>query len=273
MSSMSREISVGLWQELAAGWRNQTSVIVALVLKDFKNKTDRGRLGLLWLILEPMVMVVMMSIIWYLVRRQTIDGVNVTLFLSSGMLMYAFIRRCMSTIPNAIKSNSSLLNYPQVKPLSCIVARFVFELVLLTVAGVILYFLLWWFFDLAPTFNDPLLLFETLGITLALGLGCALLLGVYATQYDSVGRLMSFMSRPLFFTSGVIHSLRDVPSYAREYLLWNPFLHLIDHGRSALYGIRLFPEENLIYPSMWAIALLGLGMLAYYANRFKLIQE
>jgi capsular polysaccharide transport system permease protein len=270
---MSQGMPIGIWQELAAGWRNQNSVISALILKDFKNKTDRGRLGLMWLVLEPMVMVIMMSAIWYLVRRQSIDGVHVVLFITSGMIMYTLVRRSTSTIPSAVKNNASLLNYPQVKPLSCILARFVFEATLLSVAGVLLYFLLWWFLDLVPTFNDPVLLFQVLGLLLLLCLGISIVLGVYGTLYDVVGRMMHLLARPLFFTSGVIHSLHDLPGWAREYILWNPIVHLVDHARAALYGITLFPEENLTYPFLWAVGLVGFGLVAYYVNRFRLAEE
>jgi capsular polysaccharide transport system permease protein len=271
MSSTSRYAPVGFWQELGAGWRNQSSVITALLLKDFTSRAKNGRLGIVWLIVEPMFMLVMMATVWYMVRRQTIDGVHVVLFLSSGLIIYSAIRSGMASIPSAIKSNSALLNYPQVKPLSCILARFVFEMTLLAVTAIVLYFLLWWFLDLSPVYNNPLQLFHVIAITLVFALGASLLLGVYGTLYESVGRVFSLISRPLMFLSCVMHSIRDLPNTARHYLLWNPVVDLVEYARASLFATPLLPSENLTYPTIWAVFLMGLGSIAYYANRFKLI--
>ncbi len=273
MTHISLHRPTGFWQQFASGARKQASVIAALVIKDFKSRSSKVRLGMLWMILDPMVMMVMFAVLHYMIGRTSIEGVSIFLFLSSGFITYAIVKQGIGSVPRAIKMNSSLLNFPQVRPISCIAARFLFEMCLLLITAVILYFILWWFWDLVPSFHDPLRLIQAVAIALTLSFGLSLLLGVYVTLYDTVGKLASLVARPLLFLSCVIHSLRDVPASGRYYILLNPITHLVDTARTSMFNIVPLPEVNLYYPTMWAVSLLGVGILAYYVNRYRLIQE
>ena len=152
--------------------RKQASVIAALIIKDFKARSSKVRLGIVWLIIDPMVMLVMMSILWYMIGRTTIEGVNVVLYLSSGFITFGIVKQGIGSVPRAIKMNAALLNFPQVRPISCIVARYLFEMSLLLVTAVTLYFILWWFWGLIPTFHDPLRLIQVVAVAMMLGLAC-----------------------------------------------------------------------------------------------------
>ncbi len=273
MSTSAIQSPSGWRQQLAAGWQKQTSVIAALIIKDFKLKASKDRFGMIWLVVDPIVMLVMMAGLWYLIGRTEMEGIPVSLYISSGLIVYTILRQNMTSVPGAIKANSGLLNYPQVKPISCIFARFLFELFMLLISACILYFVLWWSFGLAPKYNDPLRTCQAIGIAMIFGLGISLLLGVYATLYPTVGKLASLVSRPLMFLSCVIHSLHDLPPTPRHYMLYNPIVHLVETARESLFALHPFPGVSLVYPGIWAVCTLGLGVIAYYANRFKLIRE
>ncbi len=77
---------------------------------------------------------------------------------------------------------------------------------------------------------------------------CRLLLGVYVTLYDTVGKLTGLVARPLVFLSCVIHSLRDLPATGRKYILLNPITHLVDTARTSIFDIQPLPEVNLYLP-------------------------
>ena len=263
----------GFWQQLTFGARKQSSVIAALMLKDFKARSSRGRLGIVWLVLDPMVMLVMMASIWYLIGRSEIEGVPVYLYLSSGLIVFSIVKQGISSVPRSITANAPLLNFPQVRPISCLIARFLFEMVLMLFTAVVLYFVMWWFWGLLPVFNDPLGLFQVLGISLVFGFGLSLFLGVYGTLYTTVGKLTQMMARPLMILSCVIHSLTDLPSYVQHYVLYNPIAHLVVTARIDIFRLQPIDGVNLTYPSIWAFSSLGLGIVAYYVNRFRLIRE
>lgn len=273
MTYISLHRPTGFWQQLTTGARKQAGVIAALIIKDFKAQSSRGRLGTVWLILDPMVSLVMMAGLWYTIGRTEMDGVPVFLYISSGLIVFSMIRQGISSVPKAIKSNTALMNFPQVRPISCIIARFLFEMLLMLVTAFVLYFTMWWFWGLLPAFNDPLGLFQVLGITMVFGFGLSLLLGVYGTLYTTVAKVSALLARPLVFGSCVIHSFWDLPQQAQHYVLYNPITHLVVSARIDVFNLQPINGVNLNYPTIWAFCTLGVGIIAYYVNRFRLIHE
>ena len=69
-----------------------------------------------------------------------------------------------------------------------------------------------------------------------------MLLGVYVTLYDTVGKLAALLARPLVFLSCVIHSLRDLPASGAS-ISYNPITHLVDTARTSAFDIGRFRKS------------------------------
>jgi len=261
------------WRQLRLGFRRQRAVVLALVFKEFKQRLGRSRLGLMWLLVEPIVHMSMMSAVWYASGRQTLQGFHVTLFLSSGIACYFLIKRGFGVVPMAITANQALLNYPQVKPLDTVFARFVLDVLTTTMAAVLMFSGLWWFAGIELPFPSVLEFTGVFVLTLGFSLGLGISLCYFVTVYPSINKAMMFIDRPLYFASGVLFPVHNLPADVRWYLYWNPIVHLVDMWRFTLLGLPMAPEANPVYPGIWAISMLGMGSLIYYANRYKLIEK
>lgn len=261
------------WWQVRTGWQRQSSVIQALIYKEFKMRLGISRLGLVWTLLEPIVAMTMISAIWLVIGRDKIDGVHTMLFIGAGFIIFLIIRLGMNVVSKAILANEALLNYPQVKPIDTVLARFIHEMALHTIAAVLLFFVLWWFLDLVPVFHDPLMMVTAYAVAMMMSLGVSLLLAIYGTFYPGIMKAVEFTSRPLMIGSAVIFSINDLPPVGRQVLAWNPIVHIIQQFRFGAFGTKLFAGHDILYPAMLGIILLGVGILAYYANRYKLIQK
>jgi len=259
--------------QLKTGWQRQLSVVQALIYKEFKIKLGITRIGLIWVLLEPVVSMIMISGIWLIIGRDKIDGVHTMLFIGAGFVVYIIIQRGLGQISSAISANESLLNYPQVKPIDTVIARFILEMTLQIMAAVLLFFSLWWIGDIVPVFHDPLMMLMAIGIAMVMSGSIGLLLATYGTFYPSLKKAVDLVTRPLMILSGIIYSIRDLPPLAREILSWNPIIHIVEYFRAGAFGTKLFAEHDLMYVLMITIVLLGFSMVAYYVNRFKLIQK
>lgn len=264
---------VDAWTEFVRGIKRQSNVVMALMFKDFKSRQGRSRIGIVWAILGPMAQVAMIGIVWTLLGRSRFSGVNAFLFIIMGYIPFLCVRRCMSSIPGAIGSNQQLLNYPQVKPIDTLIARFIVEFTFIVVAVCLILFIAWWFFDLVPPMPDPLGFAYVIVVSLMLGFGIAMIFGVYGTLYESVGRITSLMGRPIVWISGVLHPITMFPNHILEILKWNPVLQLVEHARHYSLGTPLIAQADMTTPVIISIALLGIGILVYYANRFKLVYQ
>ncbi len=271
--STDESLSGGVWHEISTGVRKQRAVIMAIVYKDFRAQLGKSRLGLVWVLLEPMVGMVMLSALWYMVGRLKIDGFHVTLFITTGIIPYMVMRAFLSRIPMAFRHNAKLFDYPLVKPIDALLAKSVHEISLLIIAAALLMFALGWFLNVAAEYPRKLELIGIFALLCFFGLGLSLLIAVYSQFYESIQRSVNLVTKPLIFVSGVMYSINDLPNAVRAILSWNPLVHFIEFSRVAALGSKPIPELSLFYIASLTAITFGLGVVSYYVNRFRLLQR
>ena len=261
-------------QSIARGLKRQSSVVLAIMFKEIKVRSRTSKFGLMFVLIEPIIYIIAITMVRWLVRgREEVDGLHVLIWIPLGVAAYLIFMRAVSKIPSAIGSNQGLLDYPQVKPIDPLLGVFILEMMLTMLGSCLAIFLIWWFFDYFPSLPRPL---EAIGVIAALLAGClglALILGVYSTFYESISRVMKFVNRPMIFISDVILPISLLPAAFREYLAWNPVLQFIQHFRLYAAGHRTIPEADLAYACLCSALVLGVGIIAYYANRYRLVQS
>ncbi len=260
-------------QTIARGARNQANVVFALMYKELKFKLTKGRLGLVWTILEPAAHMIVLSSIWYLIGRETIDNVSVLLFISSGLLPFILIRKCLSSVARAIYKNKTLLDYQQVKPIDAVVASFAVEVLLLLIATGLLYACLGWFFGFYPEIPRPLEAIAILFVTAACGFGLGLTVAVLGSFDEGVFNFVNILSRPLLFISAVFYAANQLPLAIIEYLRWNPFLQFIEFYRYHFLGTHIFSKADLAYILFFSFGIFTFSLILYYSNRYSIIQR
>lgn len=255
-------------------WRGlqvQRFVIFALFMKEYKTKLAGSRLGLFWTLAEPTALVLMLSVLWSFVGRAEINGIQVTLFLASGFLPLKLFQSNMNAVPLGIRQNLNLLDYPNVKPIDAVYARFIFETLLTIFAGALLFWGLYWFADISMTVKDYLTFFVTLVLFFMCCLGTALILAVYRTKSESLHRALPLVTSPMIFISAVFYPLSILPLKIQYILSWNPIVQTNELIRASAFGTFQPPDVSLSYLFCFAICSLFLGYVSYYANRFKLL--
>ena len=274
VSDASRQLGLaGFVREMGTALRRQGNVILALMFKEFRSRASRGRLGLFWVILDPVTKIIVLSLFWYLVRRTEISGVHVALFIAVAVVPFTIVSRSLASIASAIGSNQAYYNYPQVKPIDALIARFLLDMWLLAMGAAAIFFALDWFMGLQINLQNILPFVGVLVLAMALGFGVSLFTGTYSSLYESFSKVQSLFHRPLLLISAVFYTPNDLPAQARYFISWNPIAQLIEYARYYALGIPLFPEASIVYPAVCALVALFLGFIAYYANRFRLLER
>ncbi|WP_114008008.1 ABC transporter permease [Cohaesibacter intestini] len=273
MSEVQTSSTSESWAQFKTGAYRQKSAIWALVFKEFRLKLGQSRIGLFWALVEPIFSMMTIASIWHVNGVHTMQGTDVYLFIGSGFIVFITVRQGISYIPQAIDANKALMNYPQVKPIDTLLARFIQGMWFHALASVLMLVGLWWFIDAVPTFPDPLLSLTAIFVAMLLAMGISLPLAVFGTINNNVLKFIGIVSQPLMILSGVMFSIADLPATARSILQWNPIVHLVAAFRHGSFGSKLFPEYNLLYPIMFGAICLGFGYALYYIYRFRLIQQ
>jgi capsular polysaccharide transport system permease protein len=114
---------------LAQGWRIQTRVIQALIIRELTTRFGRENIGFLWVMAEPLLFAVLVGLLWRFEKGPQEHGINIIAFVASGYLPLVMFRSTVSRAVGSFTANSSLMYHRQIKILDLILVRFLVEMI------------------------------------------------------------------------------------------------------------------------------------------------
>jgi capsular polysaccharide transport system permease protein len=210
-------------------------VLVALVVREMATKFGRSWGGYFWAIAEPLGGILMLTAAFSFALRTPPLGNNFALFYATGIIPFFLFSKVSNAVSQAITSNRGLLNYPVVRPLDTVLAKFVTDFLTMFVVGVLLYTAIIRYYalpvtlDLAAIFNGFLLM----GL---LGLGIGTLNCVITGFWPTWRNIWNVLTKPLFIVSGMFYTFESLPPQAQAVLWWNPLIHGVGLLRSGFYA-------------------------------------
>lgn len=252
------------WREessLREGLALQARVVRALMLREVRTLYGRHRLGYLWAFFEPVTHIGFWFLLWtFMHRGSVVHDMAPLVFLSCGLIPFFCFKNVAAFVQNAIGSNAALLNFPPVKQIDTVIARFLLKsATMLTVGLMIFGFLI--FTGVADWPADPLQVLLATMAMLLLGLGYGTFNCVLCNLFPTYVHFTGIISRVLYFTSGLFFVPETLPAPVLDVLQWNPALHgveLFRSGWSALYESRFASFGYLV---LFALVLLAFGLL------------
>jgi ABC-2 type transport system permease protein len=236
-------------------------VLATLVEKDFKSRYKAKALGRLWSIADPLVMVVIFTIVFAHILK--IAQPFYPIFLLLGLTPYRFFANSVNGAASAAFDNVQLVKkvaFPRLMlPLAVVfshVRHFFIELLL--VAGLFLYFRE----ALHPSWNLlwlPVLFAIELTFVMGIGMAvCALNVRYRDTQYIlNSALLVMYWLTPLFY------SFDSVPPRFARLLMWNPMVAVVDGFRTVLLEGSAPDLPITAAGAATALFALGLGSLVF----------
>lgn len=253
-------------------WKISRTVIFALILREMRGRFGVNRLGAFWFVFEPIAHVLVLMTVFIVIRGKTLPGFDYAVFLVTGIVPYILFKNIALKGMEAVNANRALFSYRQIKPFDAIIARAIVEFSLMACVYLALNFGLgfWGGFDVA--IHSPLHWILALGIGCVLSFGLALVLCVIADAFPELKTFLRIMFLPLYFLSGVIIPLWLLPRQILEWMMWNPFLHIIDELRVGTF--LHYPNVvgiDLIYAAKISLTTLFVGMVLYRTRRLQLV--
>ena len=243
----------------ASAWTITRRVIGALVLRELLTRYGRNNIGFLWLFVEPMLFVVIITAIWAATR--TIHGSNIPIVAfaltgySSMLLWRGMPGRCIG----ALKSNVALLFHRQVTILDVYLARILLEFVAVTASfvalGIAFYAMGW-----VPAPEDILQVLWGWLLLGWFGAGLGLTIGGLSEKFQVVGNLWGPFSYILIVFSGVAYLADALPPKMREVVLWLPMLNALEFLREGWFGSLFRAHYDIPYVLIFNLLLTFVGL-------------
>lgn len=249
------------------------SVWKALFLREALSRLFASRTSMIWLFFEPIFHMSYMLIMYAVIRMHVIGGLDTMVWLLAGMLPFFLFRRTASQASTAVDSNQALFTYRQVKPVDTIFVRASLELFILIVVSLLLFCSVALIgHEVIPA--DPLtLMLAVFGLWL-IGLGWGLIASVGQALIPELENVNNMIMAPLYFISGAVFPIAQIPAQYQGWLLLNPIAHGLEitrHSFSDYYFAT--PGVSLAYIYGFALVSLFLGLALQRHFAVKMVTQ
>ena len=241
--------------------------IRALLLRELQTRFGQYRLGYLWVFLEPLLTIGIMVVLFGTVMQRTLPGMDYSVFLINGIIPFFMFRTGVTLAISATESNRGLFSYRPVKPIDALLARNILEFLLKFTAYIAFTAAFVWF-GYSISFEQIPQLLGYWSLLFIFMLACSLIFIVIGDFSKELNKFLSVFFLILYFLSGILYSIHIIPVEYREYLLYNPLIHIFELMRHAVApSYSLVPGISLSYFIVWMIISLFIGLLLY--KRFE----
>lgn len=253
--------------EVTNALATQSRVVMAIVLRETLNRYGQHKLGFLWALVEPIVVVSLFVVIVSSFRTGSPGGMPMTLFMITGFVPFMLFRNPMTQMQGGISAGRSLLSFPQVTTFDVILAKGLLECaVILLVFPFLLFMAHVIGFDVRV--ENPLGVLAVCLLLATLGSGLGFLFAALVPIIPSIKQITTpVLGRPLFLASGLFYTAGSLPASVRDWLLYNPVLHMMELMRSEFFHEFESAYGNWRYASLWAVGTLALGLVTHQALR------
>lgn len=130
-------------RNIFGNFKRYSFLMSELISRDFKVKYKRSVLGVLWSILQPILMMTVMAIVFSQMFKFKVDGINYLVYLMTGIVMFGYFSEATSNAMTSVVFNFGLINKVYIPkyifPISkCLFCGINFVLTLIPWFGIIL---------------------------------------------------------------------------------------------------------------------------------------
>jgi lipopolysaccharide transport system permease protein len=242
-------------------WRFRELALV-LAQRDLKVRYKQTAFGVAWVVIQPLVAVLIFSLVFGRVARLSSGDIPYPVFIYSGLVLWTYFSGTLDSVAQSLVQNRDLVTktyFPAlIAPLALVLPGLVDLLVSLVVVAVVM-----GAYGVAPG-AAVLLLPLWIALCVLLVLAAGMWLAALNVQYRDVRHTLSFLIQIWLFASPVVYTSGLVDGRWRYVYALNPMVGVIDGFRWSLIDSSA-PSADAFVSLAAGLALLAGGLL-YFAR-------
>jgi lipopolysaccharide transport system permease protein len=246
-------------------WRYR-ELLYFLTWRDVKVRYKQTLLGVAWAILQPLLTMVIFTLLFGYLAGIKGEGVAYPAFAYGGLLIWTFFANSITNSGNSLVGSANLITkiyFPRmIIPTAAIAAGLIdFFLGFVILVGLMGYYKVHvtWAITMVP-------LLVVLTTLLALGVG--MWLSALNVKYRDIRYAIPFLVQIWMFASPIIYPLSMLPRKWHWLLMLNPLTGIIENFRVALFATQSFNWKALAIST-----LITLLVLTYSAFSFRRMER
>lgn len=245
-------------------------ILRQLVVRDFKLKYRRSVLGVAWSVLNPLLMMIVMTAVFSTMMKFSSDGIpSYPLYIILGNVSFTLMSESTSTGLRSIIDAASLLKKVRIKRWVFPVEKVLFGLVNFAfslIAVLIVMFAV----GVYPTWTALLLpLFLVYFGMFCVGL--SLLLSTLSVFFRDVIHLWSVILTAWTYATPLFYPADILPGWMMTLERFNPMFHFVNYIRELLLYQRLPSIKLNVACAVCGILMLVVGLLVFRKNERRFI--
>ena len=205
-------------KDLLSNFKRYSFLMSQLISRDFKVKYKRSVLGVLWSILQPILMMTVMAIVFSQMFKFKVEGINYLVYLMTGIIMFGYFSEATSAAMTSVVFNFGLIN-------KVYIPKYIFPIAKCLFCGI----------------NFVLTLIPWLGIILLSYVG----LGEYTCHLNIWYLLIPYIFLCLFlFALGIGMIISCVSVFLRDmFYIYSIILTIWNYLTPVFYSIEILPQN------------------------------
>ena len=252
---------------IKAGLSKYSMLLGELVKRDIKIKYKGSALGILWSVINPLLMMLVMSFVFGMVFRFQIQ--HYIVYLLTGQVLFSFMNEATTLSMNAILWNGSLLRkiyvpkyiFPISKVLSTLV-NLGFNLISVFVIMAI---------DGVPFSWALFMIPVVIGFLFIFTLGLGLLLSTIVVFFRDMQHIYGVITLAWTYLTPIFYPINQLPENYQFFFKLNPMYQYINYFRIIVLEQRVPGWEINAVCLLCAIIMLLIGVSVFKAKQYKFL--
>lgn len=239
------------------------------ILKDFRGKYKKSFLGVLWSFINPLLQLVIYSVVFSFIMRGDIP--HYTVFLVVALIPWTFFSTTLVQSTNTIVVNGGILKkvyFPRIiLPISTVTSNLInFLISCVIVLGALLISGIGfsWYMLLLPV----VILLEYL-----LALGFAFILSAITVYIRDLEYFINVLIMLWFYLNPIVYSVDLIPAKLLPLFNLNPMLHVLNMYRDILYYQQMPNMTILVSMLIFSILFVLFGVFVFNKCEKRFVEE
>lgn len=238
-----------------------------LIARDIKTKYRKSVLGVLWTLLNPLFMMIILSVVFSNLFKFDVEYFPV--YLLSGQLIFNFYSEATTASMSAIMDNGSLLKKIYVPKYLFVLSR-VFSSTINLLASFTALILVMLAMRVELHYTVLLVPIPLIFIVL-FSLGVGLILSAITVKFRDIMHLYSVFVTALMYLTPVIYPMSILPAWLKPIVNLNPITNILLMFRDVMLDYTIFDAKSIIIAVIEAGLALVIGLRVFYKAQDEFI--
>jgi lipopolysaccharide transport system permease protein len=249
--------------------------ILASVKRDFVSRYLGTQLGFFWAVAQPLALILIYTLVFSQIMKPVLPDHNskfaYSIYLCAGILIWQLFSDLLTRSVGIFVHNAGLLKKVNLPKLALPIVVTLSGLA--NFAVIVILFMGFLLVIGAFPAGAILAMVPVLLLVVAFALGLGVLLGTINVFYRDVEQSTTMLLQFWFWLTPIVYPGRTLPDFFASVLAWNPMWPIVSFAQTIFLEDRVPDWSLLIYPTVVAMALVGLGLVAFRKLSGEIVDE